>query len=246
MKPTDDKRVSIPVRRVGNKWEYFYGGDVPVREGTPGELKVDLAAITDERFSQRLTAEVSIKILGEGAKLLVALSDPKAPPHTPSIPKGISALDLPAGTTRMETVVIGPEKPVPAAQADGPPKPEAGGLWLVFKGLNKTEIRGSTIRLPEVAGHKVAISLNHAYTVLSELIETQRISHTGNIYTKVFYREESGRWYPIDDLRWGAQGEVEQKLLRQAWEDLEKQLGWRPALNPPAKRTKKGTGDGRK
>ena len=31
-------KVTVPVKRVGERWEFFYGGDVPVKEGTLGEL----------------------------------------------------------------------------------------------------------------------------------------------------------------------------------------------------------------
>ncbi len=31
-------KVTLPVKRVGERWEFFYGGDIPVREGTLGEL----------------------------------------------------------------------------------------------------------------------------------------------------------------------------------------------------------------
>lgn len=29
--------VAVPIRRVGDRWECFYGGDVPVEEGTLGD-----------------------------------------------------------------------------------------------------------------------------------------------------------------------------------------------------------------
>lgn len=31
-------KLTVPVKRVGDRWEFFYGGDVPVVEGTLGEL----------------------------------------------------------------------------------------------------------------------------------------------------------------------------------------------------------------
>jgi len=29
-------KVTVPIRRVGDRWEFFYGGDVPVKDGTIG------------------------------------------------------------------------------------------------------------------------------------------------------------------------------------------------------------------
>ena len=44
-------------------------------------------------------------------------------------------------------------------------------------------------------------SLNYAFTRLSEQYEPWRISHTGNIYDRIFYKENNEKWYPIDLLR---------------------------------------------
>jgi hypothetical protein len=68
-------KVSVPVKRVGERWEFFYGGDIPVREGTLGELTLSANQVTDESFRRRITQSLTLKILDEGAELLVALSD---------------------------------------------------------------------------------------------------------------------------------------------------------------------------
>jgi len=47
-----------------------------------------------------------------------------------------------------------------------------------------------------------AQSLNHAFTVLSTKFETKRISHTGNVFARVFYyHEKSKDWHPLNELR---------------------------------------------
>lgn len=40
--PNWTEKVTVPVKRVGERWEFFYGGDVPVKEGTLGELPTRL------------------------------------------------------------------------------------------------------------------------------------------------------------------------------------------------------------
>jgi hypothetical protein len=55
--------------------------------------------------------------------------------------------------------------------------------------------------LPHSISAEPVATLNHAYTKLSEVFETWRISHTGNIYTRVLYHERNGNWYPLDTLR---------------------------------------------
>jgi hypothetical protein len=45
-----------------------------------------------------------------------------------------------------------------------------------------------------------AESLNHAFTLLSQAFEPERISHGGNVFRKGFTRLNS-RWVSLDDLR---------------------------------------------
>ena len=68
-------KVSVPVKRVGDRWEFFYGGDVPVRDGTLGELTVNAQQITDDRFRQRVTQELTVRILEEGTPAAIASSE---------------------------------------------------------------------------------------------------------------------------------------------------------------------------
>jgi hypothetical protein len=117
------------------------------------------------------------------------------------------------------------------SDADG-----SGGLWLKVKGLGKTELVGSTIQMPDGFEESCAISLNHALTMLSERYEKHRISHTGNVYARVFYLESDDYWYPLADLREGVLAGAERQLMADAWQALEKQLGWRPVVKPSKKK----------
>lgn len=225
------EKVTLPVKRVGDRWEFFYGGDVPVKEGTLGDLTVETDQITDERFRQRVTRELTVKILDEGTPLLVALSDRSTngaqaghwPERYPTA--------VPEGTSRFERVTLGPPKPklVPASAVPKPgTAPERGGLFLKLRGLERFELQCSTVRMPEPF-KEPASSLNHAFTLLSQMYERHRISNTGNVYMRVFYQDRDGQWYPIGDLRNGVQAIGERKLLGELWAGIEQQLGWRPA-----------------
>src|SRR3546814_19856302 len=90
--------------------------------------------------------------------------------------------------------------------------------------------------MPEGFKEKSAISLNHAFTLLSQKYETHRISNTGNVYTRIFYQERNGRWYPLKDLRTGVQVQAERKVMADAWADVERILGWRPLPSPNPKK----------
>lgn len=227
--PSWTEKVTVPVKRVGERWEFFYGGDVPVKEGTLGELTINADRITDDRFQKRMLKETKVKILEEGATIFIALSDPspdwaRTVRHNPPVDHS----DVPAGTTRFEPVTIGPPRRPSKMQQELTFDLRQGGLWLSLKGLEKSELECSTIVMPEGFADRTAVSLNHALTLLSKAYETHRISNTGNVYTRCFYQEYNGRWYPLANLRRGVQASSEKALIGEVWQQVETVLGWRP------------------
>lgn len=236
--PDWQAKVTLPVKRVGNLWEFFYGGDVPVKEGTVGELTISAESITDEAFRTRVSQELVVKVLHEGARLHVALSDQSNNGARIGAWPEVFPPSVPSGTTRFECITLGPIKPK-SRQLDLVTVVEAGGLWLKLKGLERIELVGSTVLMPQGFATPTAISLNHALTLLSQEYEKHRISNTGNVYTRIFYEEPSGRWFPLRDLREGVQAVGERKLLNDAWQHVEQVLGWRPVPPNKSKKSKK-------
>lgn len=233
--PNWTAKVTVPVKRVGERWEFFYGGDVPVREGTLGELTLSADQIADEGFRQRVTKELTVKILDEGTELLVALSDRNINRRWAGAWPETNLPNASPGTTRFERIWLGPVKKNPG-QLPLDAAPERGGLWLKLKGLERCELHGSTVQMPAGFEPPSATSLNHAFTMLSQAYEKHRISNTGNVYTRVFYQDRDKRWYPLEDLRTGVQAERERQLLSELWAQVEQMLGWRPAPVPKRKR----------
>jgi hypothetical protein len=228
------EKVTIPVKRVGDQWEFFYGGPVPVKEGALGELVLSAGQVTDKKFLKQLQQQALVKVLPESTELWVALSDQTKSNISLAQSELIDSSDLPAGTTRFESVFLGPaKKNVTAASLFE--ESGSGGLWLKVKGLDKTELNSSTIRMTAELEQKTAISLNHALTMLSERYETHRLSHKGNVYTRVFYKERNGRWYPLADLREGVLANAERTLIAASWKQLEALIGWRPVVRPRKK-----------
>jgi hypothetical protein len=235
--PLWTEKTTVPVKRVGDRWEFFYGGDVPVKDGTMGELTISTNQISDPGFLQRVTKELTVKVLEEGAPLLVALSDRSKNGGQIGVWPTPFPLNVPPGTTRWERVNLGPSpKRIAPSQADL--IPETGGLWLKLKGLERCELSSSTIVLPdgvpmpEGFPDRSVKSLNHALTLLSQTYEKHRISNTGNVYTRVFYQDKDDCWYPLNDLRTGVQTKRERQLLNETWEQIEMALGWRPVSLP--------------
>jgi hypothetical protein len=90
------------------------------------------------------------------------------------------------------------------------------GSWFEFKENRLGKFICSSISFPKVMGLPPVSSLNHAYTSLSELIEPQRTSHTGNVYSCVFYEESDGLWYPLRNLR-EKKHDKSHKVAEQFW-----------------------------
>lgn len=225
--------VTLPVKRVNGHWELLYGGDTGVRDGTYGELRVAVSSIEDAAIRERLTKITTVKALDEGAELRVALRDPSGKPINHE-EIGIDVSDLPSGCTRWEAIKIGPQ-----TRPTTPMDSKRGGLWIRQRGVDRTDLVCSSVAMPEQfkPGHATAISLNHACTLLSEKYETQRISHTLNVYQHVFYCESGSskpRWLPLDVLRNGVIADMEHGILADAWKTLEQQLGFRPMPKPEA------------
>jgi hypothetical protein len=92
--------------------------------------------------------------------------------------------------------VVGGEAPFPRMFAGGVARLDLGEQYLVY-----------------LAGR-----INHAYTRLSEIYETWRISHTGNIYHRILYKERNGKWYPLDVLRNRKLQQQEHQIAEAIWE----------------------------
>ena len=223
------RRLRIPVRFVDGTWECAWGGVVPVKNDTEGELVVQRAAIADDAFLETMERKGRHKVLDEGTTLLVCLtvkrnSDVPQALRTLLKPydyfKGAIAPGChdywnPGSTVFVEVRLGGPEdKQARLFESN------RGGLWLMTEGAEAVGLASTTVLLPAAISTKPVASLNHAYTKLSEVFETWRISHTGNIYTRVLYRERNGVWYPLDILRNETLVTQEQDLARKLWDDF--------------------------
>ena len=242
--PNWTAKVTIPVKRVGERWEFFYGGDVPVKDGAIADLTLNTGDLTDDKFKQRVTQEATVRILPEGSELCVALSDrsENARCRLGNWPEKYP-IALPPGTTRIERIWLGPPKNTKTEtqaklQGVADTEDDQGGLWLKVKGLDGCELHGSTVLLPKGFEPIHAVSLNHAFTKLSERYETHRLSHTGNVYERIFYQDRDGGWYPLDDLRRGVLVGAERALMMDVWKEVETLLGWRPPPQPKPARKK--------
>lgn len=219
------EHVTLPVKLIDGHWELLYGGSTGVRDGAYGELRVSMSCIEDEEIRRRLAQTVTVKVFDEDAELLVALRDRDCERNVINKP-AIDPEDMPLGCTRFERISIGPK-----TRSTERITPDCGGLWVRQRGVDRTELVCSSVRMPEGFEPGAAASLNHACTLLSEQYEQHRISHTLNVYQHVFYLEPGHpqpRWHPLERLRNGVIAGVERSIVADAWHKLETQLGFRP------------------
>ncbi|MDQ3131076.1 MAG: hypothetical protein M3Q99_09985 [Acidobacteriota bacterium] len=83
-------------------------------------------------------------------------------------------------------------------------------LKLKLRGTKKAQLLDCPISIPTLPEQK-AKSINHAYTLISQAFEPWRTSHTANVFSRVFWREnEEGNWRLLDVRREQAEaGELE-------------------------------------
>jgi len=225
--------LRIPVKLVDGQWEFLYGGGLPIKNGAVGDLVVDRDAVEDKLFVAQLTRTSKHKVLEAGTDLLVAVTVKPEPSLSPELMKcllPIKAPELQLGDAYYHSLRSPQTRFVrvwvvePTARQLRRAPDETGGVWLHLKGLETTGITTSAIRLPDVVFKEPAESLNHAFTLLSERFEPWRMSHTGNVYYRVLYREANNKWYPLNVLRHAQLAKEEHQLIHEHWARIALQL----------------------
>ena len=203
-----------------------FGGQIPIEPGAHAELIVNRASVSDSAFLKTLERKGFYKVLDENVSLLVGLTvKPEKPAQEmlKHLLQPYESLWKVLGTEILELEYSYDPYFVEIHLA-GPNDRQArllstisGGLWLMTEGAEPIGLASTTVKLPELVFDKPVASINHAYTKLSEIFETWRISHTGNIYKRVLYRERNGKWYPLEVLRNRALQKAEHETAQALW-----------------------------
>ena len=219
------ERIRIPVRYIDGHWELAYGGAINVQNGCGAELVIARTYIKDAALLKALTEKRWVRILDEGTELRLALTirtklDPKLSElfakGTLMQPESMAKLSV---DSRFVAVGLGPPTKAQTRRNE-----KKGGLWLALEGVESRALESSQVLLPNTLELDPAISVNHAFTKLSEMFEPWRLSHTGSIYERVFYKENDGFWYPLDDLRAKEMVVAERKIIHTLWNEVERLL----------------------
>jgi hypothetical protein len=195
----ESKTIKIPVI-IKNGQIIPTDPGLNLKDRTIGELTILATSVPDEKKRQELLATVKIEIVPPDTMLLALMK-----PYS----------DFGAFLNPDVKDTLPPELMEhafnPRERGENIVGPIDGGILIPFiiRMPLKMELRGGskTARLDFchcdiVTLQKEAGSVNHAYTVLSEVYEPRRMSHTGNVFTKIYYLNVHKRlWEPLEAIR---------------------------------------------
>lgn len=195
--PSHSKRyqrtVSIPVRIVEGRLEYFYGGDMPkLRPGTIADLVVQAEALIDPADDVWLSHRHRLPLLAPETKLMIRISSEAVPAR------------LKTHVQRVELPNRGPSACVPVILIEP--------LEFCWRGNKRGALMECGVGIPALPDQEAA-SLNHAYRLVSEAFEPHRRSHAGNVFSEVYYNVKDA-WLPLDEIRGQKEAELEPRLKR--------------------------------
>lgn len=230
MVTSDKKKLKLRACIVNGVLELASGGPIPIAEKTSFEITVEARNITDPRFRDIALEKRRVQILSEGTRLVVLFSSDQVVTGPVRFFDGFTPYEKIASrlqqhlsrgweiqTPLIVGLTIGPFPP-PRGQQHAV---EMGGLWLKIEAGRPVGLEVSSVLLPDGYEFDEARSLNHAMTLISEQLEPWRISHTGNVYQRVYYEETNGWWYPLDWLRDSELHNAEHQIAAELWREFQ-------------------------
>jgi hypothetical protein len=198
-------------------------------DGTSVEIDVDEAMIIREEQAEEFKPQ-KYKIFEDGCELLIAIRTPTDPTllhkyrdvicHSSGYAVAhYGQFSRYLNTGKYSFVSIKVQKADPSSYL-GKTLPLDGVGWFVLENSGKGAVTCGVIKLPESLQLGTPLSLNHAYTLLSERIEPDRRSHTGNIYKLVFYKESDNNWYPLEKLRKPSELDPNSFIVAKLWSKI--------------------------
>jgi hypothetical protein len=85
-------------------------------------------------------------------------------------------------------------------------------LQLLLRGTKQAILKRAACAIPAPKGKQVG-SVNQAYSIISEIFEPGRMSHTGNVFERARYQDDNGIWRPLRVLRDHEEANYEQQKL---------------------------------
>lgn len=191
-----EKRTRIPFKVVDGELVHFYDGSAisELRDGTIGEIIVNNFEIEDEARVQQYNLEADVVFLPQDTSLLARISLQSVPQHL-------------KGWLQPEGKYMGGGAVEIILRDD---------LYLHLRGTKDAQLLPCACIVPalaEILKDKPPLSVNQAYTRISEHFEPHRLSHTGNVFNCVYYLQKPLRiWQPLKRLRDARQAQHESTI----------------------------------
>lgn len=189
-----EKRLRIAVRFDGTTFALLDASPLPaIAKDAVCELVLRPALLQNPADRDRFVRDEVIPILSQGSAVLLGIS-----PHL-------------VGNTKAPGLICNPQEI--GVQTE---------YWLIEIWLQqdlKIRIREDQEARLEPCSclipplKREATSVNHAFTLISETYETERLSHTGNVFERAYTPVGPKRWQTLDDLRIKAIAQALQRKL---------------------------------
>lgn len=187
------KTATIPVRFKDGKFINYLTQEelCGIEDGALCDLIVGAYRINDHELLALLNDETETELFPEGEKLF-ALVNSEHIPH-----------ELRQHATSSANISLGDNGSFVEIELKTP-------LKMMFRGTKQPALFDCGCYIPSL--EETAISLNHAYTLISTAFEPHRRSHTGNVFKKVFFKSNFenytlGNWIELDHLRLAMQND---------------------------------------
>jgi hypothetical protein len=189
-----EKRLRIALRSTGEGFTLLDGSPPPaIVKGTVCELVVRPEALQNPDDRNRFVRDEIIPILSKETPVLLGVS-----PHS-------------VGNSKALGLICSPQQIGVRTE-----------YWLVeirlledlrirIRGDQEAKLEPCTCVIPALK--REATSVNHAFTIISEAYETERLSHTGNVFQRAYTPVGPKRWQTLDDLRIDAINKSVQRKL---------------------------------
>ncbi len=197
-----DKNVVIPAVFRKGAWHPLYGGPMPAfKEGTLAEITLPEHGFEKPEELQRFNLEDEVVILPSGSPLWAVMS-----PHHgmggPGLGKPKYAQTRPQdGLNRVNLVEF----------------KILENLQLHLRGTKHAQLQPCRCELEGFPEDVAVLSVNQAYTRLSEKHEPKRKSHSGNVFTQVYFLDGK-LLLPLEEARKREVINLEKKLFQQSGE----------------------------
>jgi hypothetical protein len=193
----EEKTTRIPIRVVGGRVQFMYGGPLPgLRDGTLGDLIVSTQDIEDVPRWSWLVEERRVKIASAGNAIFFAVTRSGVPAALRGRVLNGDTIGLDREWSYVEVELL-------------------EELMLELRGYKKAVLAPCKCVIPLLDG-KMADSLNEAYTKISQSFEPSRRAFGGNVFRRAFL----GR-YPLDEIRNDVEVDFELfTIFRTLWSSL--------------------------